>query len=87
MKSLTQKEALTEKVKPTLKRRVGYTQEVVSITHAKLAEMEISDVIETNNEKHRESDEEMDEIEENTMRKEGSSKKIGLQTSSKMHMN
>ena len=69
MKSLTQKEALTEKVKPTLKRRVGYTQEVVSIMHAKLAEMEISDVIETNKEKHRESDEEMDEIEENTMRK------------------
>ena len=69
VKSLTQKEALIEKVKPTLKRRVGYTQEVVSITRAKLAEMEISDVIETNKEKHRESDEEMDEIEENTMRK------------------
>ena len=69
MKSLIQKEALTEKVKPTLKRRVGYTQEVVSITRAKLAEMEISDVIETNKEIHRESDEEMDEIEENTMRK------------------
>ena len=54
-----------EKVKPTLKRRVGYTQEVVSITRAKLAEMEISDDIEKG--KGKESDEEMDEIEENAV--------------------
>lgn len=67
MKSLTQKGASIEKVKPTLKRRVGYTQEEVSITRAKLAEMEISEDIETNKEKGKESDDEMNEIEENTV--------------------
>ena len=69
MKSLTQKEAPIEKFKPMLKRRVGYTQKVVSIMRAKLAEMEISDVIETNKEEGKESNKKMDEIEENTMRK------------------
>jgi hypothetical protein len=69
MKSLTQKEAPIEKFKPMLKRRVGYTQKVVSIMRAKLAEMEISDVIETNKEERKESNKEMDEIKENTMRK------------------
>jgi hypothetical protein len=69
VKRLTQKEAPIERFKPTLKRQVGYTQEVVSITRARLAEMEISDVIETNKEVRRESDEEMDENEEYTTRK------------------
>ena len=66
VKSLTQKGAPIEKVKPTLKRRVGYTQEVVSITRAKLAEMVIRDEIE-NLEKGKERDEEMDEIAENAV--------------------
>ena len=42
VKSLTKKVTPIEKVKPTLKRRVGYMAEEVSITCAKLAEMEIS---------------------------------------------
>ena len=67
MKSLTQKGASIEKVKPTLKRRVGYTQEEVSITCAKLAEMEIRKDVETNKEKGKESNDEMNEIKENTV--------------------
>ena len=69
VKSLTQKGASIKKVKPTLKRRVGYTQEEVSITRAKLAEMEISEDVETNKEKleGKESNDEMNEIEENTV--------------------
>ena len=69
MKSLTQKGAPVEKVKPTLKRRVGYSQEEVSITRAKLEEMQISEAIETSKENDKESDEDMDEIEANTVAK------------------
>jgi ribosomal protein L17 len=42
VKSLTTKMTPIEKIKTTLKRRVGYVEEEVLITHAKLAEMEIS---------------------------------------------
>ena len=38
VKSLTRKVTPIENVKPTLKRRVGYTDKQVSITCAKLAE-------------------------------------------------
>ena len=48
MKSLTLKaSAPVEKFKPTPKRKVGYTEEEVSITRAKLAEMEIDEAMET----------------------------------------
>ena len=43
VKSLTIKATPIEKVKLTLKRRVGYMEEEVSITCAKLAKMEISE--------------------------------------------
>ncbi|KAF8969131.1 hypothetical protein BDZ97DRAFT_1915494 [Flammula alnicola] len=43
VKSLTQNTAPVEKAKPLLKRRVGYAEEEVSITRAKLAEMEIGE--------------------------------------------
>ena len=39
VRSLTLKAAPIQKVKPSLKRRVGYTEEEVSTTCAKLAEM------------------------------------------------
>ena len=63
MKSLTGKATPIEKVKPTLKRRVGYMDEQVSITRAKLAEMEISDDMETSEERGADSKEETDEFE------------------------
>lgn len=66
MKSLTAKATPIEKVKPTLKRRVGYFEEQVSITRAKLAEMEISEDMETSEEREKDSKEQMDEFEENT---------------------
>jgi hypothetical protein len=66
VKSLTQKGAPIEKVKPMLKRRVGYMQEEVSMTRAKLEGMKISEHIETNNDKGKESDEEMDRRDETT---------------------
>lgn len=40
--SVSLKAAPTEKIKLTLKSRVGYTEKEVSIVHAKLAEMEIN---------------------------------------------
>ncbi|KAF8148181.1 hypothetical protein B0H34DRAFT_803026 [Crassisporium funariophilum] len=43
IKSLTQNTAPVEKAKPLLKRRVGYAEEELSITCAKLAEMEIGE--------------------------------------------
>jgi hypothetical protein len=48
---LTGKATPIEKVKPILKRRVGYMDEQVSITRAKLAEMEISEDMETSQER------------------------------------
>jgi len=63
VKSLTAKATPIEKVRPTLKRRVGYLEEQVSITRAKLAEMEISEDMEISEEKEKEQ---MDEFEENT---------------------
>ena len=66
MKSLTQKAAPIEKDKPMLKRRVGYLQEELSITRARLAVMKISEDSETNEEKDKESDEEMDRSDETT---------------------
>ena len=57
VKSLTIKATPIEKVKPTLKRRVGYVEEEVSITRAKLAEMEISE----------EKEKDDNELEENTV--------------------
>lgn len=56
VKSLTRKATPSiEKVKPALKRRVGYIDEQVSITRAKLAEMEISEDMETSEERGKDS--------------------------------
>ena len=66
VKSFTRKATPNENVKPTLKRRVGYVEEEVSITHAKLSKMEISEDIKENEEKGKDSREEVDEPEENT---------------------
>jgi hypothetical protein len=59
VKSLTEKATPVEKVKTTLKRRVGYTEEHVSITRAKLEGMEIDT-------EGNDGREERDEPEENT---------------------
>ena len=63
---LAQEAAPIEKVKPMLKRRVGYLHEEMSITCARLAVMKICEDSETNEEKGKESDEEMDKSEETT---------------------
>jgi len=60
VKSLTQKAAPIEKTKPTLKRKVGYALEEVSITRAKLEEMEINEDAATSKKKS-EGNDEMDE--------------------------
>jgi hypothetical protein len=57
MKSLTTRTAPVEKVKPTLKRKVGYMEEEVSITRAKLAEMEISRDMDTGDERGKDKNE------------------------------
>ena len=51
MKSLTQNTGAAEKAKVriVLKRKVGYTEEQVSTTHAKLSEMDIDKDSEENN--------------------------------------
>ena len=59
------KAAPIQKVKLSLKRRVGYTEEEVSITRAKLAEMEIDEEIDTGNEKGRDDNEKMGEAMQN----------------------
>ncbi|KAF8809203.1 hypothetical protein BYT27DRAFT_7284310, partial [Phlegmacium glaucopus] len=41
MKNFTQNTGAAEKVKNVLKRKVGYTEEEVSMTRAKLTEMDI----------------------------------------------
>ena len=69
VKSLTEKLAPVEKVKTTLKRRVGYMQEKMSITRAKLEEMEISEDKETSKKGSEDIDEEMDESNESTTAK------------------
>ena len=66
MKNLTQKGAPVEKIKPMLKRRVGYMQEEVSMTRAKLEAMRINEDIETNDAKGKETDEEMEKSDETT---------------------
>ena len=65
VRSLTLKAAPIQKVKPSLKRRVGYMEEEVSITRAKLAEMEIDEEIDTGNEKGRDDNEKMGEAMQN----------------------
>ena len=57
MKSLTTRTAPVEKMKPTLKRKVGYMEEEVSITRAKLAEMEISRDMDTGDERGKDKNE------------------------------
>ena len=66
VKSLTTKVMPAEDAKPTLKRRVGYAEEEVSITHAKLEKMEISKEMETCEERGKDNKEEVDVPEENT---------------------
>jgi hypothetical protein len=53
---LTIKATPVKNVKPTLKRRVGYIDEEVSITRAKLAEMELSENMETGEEIGKDND-------------------------------
>ena len=71
MKSLTQGAVPNEKVtnKATLKRRVGYTEEEVSITRAKLAKMKISEGREGSEERDNDSNEEMNELEDKLITK------------------
>ena len=66
VKSLTTKVTTAEDAKPTLKRRVGYVEEEVSITRAKLEKMEISEEMETCEERGKDNKEEVDVPEENT---------------------
>ena len=66
VKSLTRKATPVEKVKPTLKRRVGYIEEEVSITRAKLAKMELSENMETSEDSAEERWNDNDEPVENT---------------------
>jgi hypothetical protein len=54
---LTIKATPVENVKPTLKRRVGYIDEEVSITRAKLAKMELSENMETGEERGNDNNE------------------------------
>ena len=61
VKSLTRKVTSVENVKPTLKRRVGYMEEEVSITRARLAEMGMSEDEGTSKERGKDDKEEMDE--------------------------
>ena len=65
VRSLTLKAAPIQKVKPSLKKRVGYTEEEVSTTRAKLAEMEIDEEIDTGNEKGRDDNEKTGEAMQN----------------------
>ena len=65
VRSLTLKVAPIQKVKPSLKRRVGYMEEEVSITRAKLAEMEIDKEIDTGNKKGRDDNEKTGEAMQN----------------------
>jgi hypothetical protein len=57
VKSLTRKATPVEKVQPTLRRRVGYIEEEVSVTCTKLAEMELSKNMETSKERGKDNDE------------------------------
>ena len=57
VKSLSAKAAAIEKVKPTLKRKVGYVEEVMSITRAKLAELEINKDMDTAEERGKDNNE------------------------------
>ena len=65
VRSLTLKAAPIQKVKPSLKRRVGYTEEEVSITRTKLTEMEIDEEIDMDNEKGRDDNEKTGEAMQN----------------------
>lgn len=65
MKSLTEKATPVGKIKTTLKRRVGYMEEQVSITRAKIEKMEICEDTEAIQERGKDRTEEMDEFEEN----------------------
>ena len=66
VKSLTRKATPVKRVKPTLKRRVGYIEEEVSITCAKLAKMELSENMETSKDSAKERGNDNDKPVENT---------------------